>query len=178
MPGTPQDYKDINDYISKNYQELKNIVSNITNGHQLTDELLHYTIEILLTYNEDKMAEIVKKGHTKFFFISIVLNQWKSTTSPFYKTYRCNKRIEYTDEPIDIIAEESEYDKEIDIKIDFIQQEMDNQHWYTQQVIKLKMEHSYQQIKDITGIPRSSLYSTFNKFRKETIKKYDDTRDI
>ena len=32
---------------------------------------------------------------------------------------------------------------------------------------------TYQQIKDITNIPRSSLFATFDKFRKETVYNYN-----
>ena len=126
---------------------------------------------VLLEYNKDKMVEIVKRGHVKYFLITIVMNQWNSTTSPFYKQYR-KQNIEYVEEYQDV-KDDDFYDDKIDEKIAFIEDELKNQHWYIQQVVNMKTEMSYQEIKDVTGIPRSSLYSTFNKFRTETVEKYN-----
>jgi hypothetical protein len=161
----------INDYISKNYDELHQIVKNITKGNELSDELYHFCLMVLLEYNKDKMAEIVKRNHVKYFFITIVMNQYNSSTSPFYKQYR-KQNVEYVEEYQDV-KDDDFYDDKIDEKIAFIEDELKNQHWYIQQVVNMKTEMSYQEIKDVTGIPRSSLYSTFNKFRTETVEKYN-----
>jgi hypothetical protein len=160
----------LNDYITKNYAELHQIVKNITKGNELSDELYHFCLMVLLEYNKDKMGEIVKRGHVKYFFITIVMNQYNSTTSPFYKQYR-KQNVEYVEEYQDV-KDDDFYDDKIDEKIAFIEDELKNQHWYIQQVVNMKTEMSYQEIKDVTGIPRSSLYSTFNKFRTETVEKY------
>ena len=160
----------INDYITKNYLDLNKIVINITKNNELSDELFHYCLMVLLEYNKDKMHEIVKRNHVKYFFITIVMNQWNSSTSPFYKQYR-KQNVEYVEEYQDV-KDDDFYDDKIDDKIAFIENELKDQHWYIQQVVDMKKEMSYQQIKDVTGIPRSSLYSTFNKFRTETLEKY------
>jgi hypothetical protein len=160
----------LNDYITKNYAELHQIVKNITKGNELSDELYHFCLMVLLEYNKDKMAEIVKRNHVKYFFITIVMNQWNSTTSPFYKQYR-KQNIEYVEEYQDV-KDDDFYDDKIDDKIEFIENELKDEHWYIQQVVNMKTEMSYQEIKNVTGIPRSSLYSTFNKFRNQTVEKY------
>jgi hypothetical protein len=160
----------INDYISKNYDELHQIVKNISKNNELCDELYHYCLMVLLEYDKVKMGEIVKRNHAKYFFITIVMNQWNSTTSPFYKQYR-KQNIEYVEEYQDV-KDDDIYDEKIDDKIAFIEDQLETQHWYVKRVIQMKTEMSYQQIKDVTGIPRSSLYSTFNKFRTETVEKY------
>jgi hypothetical protein len=165
------DSETINDYISKNYDELNQIVKNITKGNELSDELYHFCLMVLLEYNKDKMAEIVKRNHVKYFFITIVMNQWNSTTSPFYKQYR-KENVEYVGEYQDV-KDDDIYDEKIDQKIEFIENELKDEHWYIQQVVNMKTDMSYQQIKNVTGIPRSSLYSTFNKFRNQTVEKYN-----
>jgi hypothetical protein len=101
----------------------------------------------------------------------VVMNQWNSTTSPFYKQYR-KQNIEYVEEYQDI-KDDDAYDENIDEKVEFIETELKDQHWYIQKVVNMKTGMSYQEIKDVTGIPRSSLYSTFNKFRTETVNKYN-----
>jgi len=162
----------LNDYITKNYTDLHQTVKNITKNNELTDELYHYCLMVLLEYDKDKMNEILKRGHVKYFFITIVTNQWCSSTSPFYKLHRSPK-IEYIDEYNTNIVDEDGYDEKIDEQIKFIEKELDQTHWYVKRVVEMKLENSYQQIKNITSIPRSSLYSTFNKFRTETVEKYN-----
>jgi len=161
----------LNDYLTKNYAELHQIVKNITKNNELCDELYHYCLTVLLEYDKDKMDEIVKRGHVKYFFVTVVMNQWNSTTSPFYKQYR-KQNIEYVEEYQDI-KDDDAYDENIDEKVEFIETELKDQHWYIQKVVNMKTGMSYQEIKDVTGIPRSSLYSTFNKFRTETVNKYN-----
>jgi hypothetical protein len=162
----------LNDYLTKNYDELYQIVKNITKNNELCDELYHYCLMVLLEYDKDKMNEILKRGHVKYFFITIVTNQWCSSSSPFYKLHRSPK-IEYIDEYNTNIVDKDGYDEKIDDKIAFIENELKDEHWYIQQVVNMKTDMSYQQIKDVTGIPRSSLYSTFNKFRNQTVEKYN-----
>jgi len=161
----------LNDYITKNYADLHQVVKNITKNDELCDELYHYCLMVLLEYNHDKMAEILKRGHVKYFFITIVLNQWNSSTSPFYKQYK-KQNIQYVEDYFEV-KDDDAYDNKIDEQIDFIKNELETQHWYVKKVVEMKTEMSYQQIKDITGIPRSSLYSTFDKFRTETVEKYN-----
>jgi DNA-directed RNA polymerase specialized sigma24 family protein len=159
----------LNKYIQDNYQSLKQVVMNITRNHELADELFHYTLTIMLEYDQKKMDEIVNKKHAKFFFISILINQWNSSTSPFYKQYR--KHNISIDENFDL-PDNDEYDYEIDNKIDYIEEELSKEHWYTDKVVRMKAEMSYQEIKELTGIPRSSLFATVNKFRTKIKNNY------
>jgi DNA-directed RNA polymerase specialized sigma24 family protein len=163
----------LTDYINTNYKELKKVVKNITKNNELADDLYHYCLVILLEYDRVKMDEIVRKNHVKYFFISILLKQWNSSTSPFYKEYRKSvaKSVEYF-EIYDLIDEE--YDHEIDDKIAFIKKELENESWYTQQVMKLKGEDglSYGDINKLTKIPRSSLFGTVDNFRTKVKEKY------
>ena len=163
----------LTDYINTNYKELKKVVKNITKNNELADDLFHYCLVILLEYDRVKMDEIVRKNHVKYFFISILLKQWNSSTSPFYKEYRKSvaKSVEYF-EIYDVIDEE--YDHQTDEKIAFIKEELKNESWYTQQVMKLKGEDglSYGDINKLTKIPRSSLFGTVDNFRNKVKEKY------
>lgn len=161
---------DINEYIQQNYDELKKITLKITKNNELSEELFHYCLMILLEYNQDKINEIIKKGHMKYFFVSILTNQWISSTSPFYKQYKKynfdydDKIFEYTDDEL--------YDEELDEKICFIEEKLQEEHWYVQRLIEMKKDLSYGQISNITKIPRSSLFNTIKKFKEKIIKDY------
>jgi DNA-directed RNA polymerase specialized sigma24 family protein len=163
----------LNEYLQTNYKELKKVTNNITKNNELSEDLYHYCLIILLEYDRVKMDEIVRKNHVKYFFISILLKQWNSSTSPFYKNYRKSiaQSVEYF-EIYDLIDEK--YDHEIDEKIAFIKEELKNESWYTQQVLKLKGEDglSYGDINKMTKIPRSSLFGTVDNFRKKIREKY------
>jgi hypothetical protein len=160
----------LNQYLEENYDELTRITANITKNHPDKDDLLSEVILILYDYDQAKLQEIINKKHIKFFIIGIMINQFNSATSPFHKKFRSNK-IEYMDEYFEIVDDE-QYDPSIDTKISFIENELNNAHWYVKRVVEMKTQMSYQSIKNITSIPRSSLYSTFDKFRTQTIEKY------
>ena len=160
----------IHNYIEQNYEELKTITRKITKNNELAEELYHFCLMILLEYNEDKINEIIKKGHMKYFFVSILTNQWVSSTSPFFKQYK-KYNFDYDDKILEYYDEDV-YDHEIDDKIKFIEEKLQDEHWYVQRVLDLKKEMSYGQISQLTKIPRSSLFNTIKKFREKIIKEY------
>lgn len=43
---------------------------------------------ILLEYDEDKLADLWEHGQIQFFIARIIINQYRSTSSPFYKQIR------------------------------------------------------------------------------------------
>lgn len=43
---------------------------------------------ILLEYDEDKLADLWEHGQMQFFIARIIINQYRSTSSPFYKQIR------------------------------------------------------------------------------------------
>jgi DNA-directed RNA polymerase specialized sigma24 family protein len=160
---------ELNKYLEKNYYELKQVVFNITKNDELTEELFHFCLMILYNYEEEKINTMIFNKHLKFFFVTIILNQFRSSTSPFFKTYKSAK-ISYTDQLKDITDSEG-YDHSIDEQYEAVMTELSEEHWYTQEIVKMKGSGmSYQEIKNLTGIPRTSLYNTFNKFRNK-IKK-------
>lgn len=43
---------------------------------------------ILLEYDEDKLADLWEHDQIQFFIARIIINQYRSTSSPFYKLIR------------------------------------------------------------------------------------------
>lgn len=43
---------------------------------------------ILLTYDEAKIVDLWENGEMRFFIARIIINQFRSSNSPFHKTYR------------------------------------------------------------------------------------------
>ena len=102
------------EWVTANYNDLRKTLLNIThNDYDLVDDLLHEVVIIFLEHK--KAQELVNQGHAKWFFIRITLNQYRSTTSSFYREYK-RKHLELETEWI--IPDENDYDIDTDIIIE------------------------------------------------------------
>lgn len=52
------------------------------------EDLCQMVYLILLEYDEAKIVDLWDNGQINFFIARILLNQYKSTNSPFYKLFR------------------------------------------------------------------------------------------
>lgn len=65
------------------------MVENIA-GQPLTNELqdlAQMVYLILLEYDEDKVIDLYEHGQIDFFIARIILNQYRSTNSPYYRLF-------------------------------------------------------------------------------------------
>lgn len=82
---------DLNTWVNKNYEEMYNTVNNITQGHELSDELFSDVVFQLLN-KPDKFNEVPDE-QKMYYFIRVVKNNWSSSTSPFqYQRQQHKKR--------------------------------------------------------------------------------------
>lgn len=74
------------------------------------DDLIQEIYLILLEYNEDKLIKMFERKQLKFFIVRIIMNQYFSQNSPFYKKYKMyDQKQDYNKE---IETEEDEFDTE------------------------------------------------------------------
>ena len=74
------------------------------------DDLVQEIYLILLEYNEDKLIKMYERKQLKFFIVRIIMNQYFSKNSPFYKKYKLyDQRQDYNKK---IETEEDEFDTE------------------------------------------------------------------
>lgn len=74
------------------------------------DDLVQEIYLILLEYDEDKLIKMYERKQLKFFIVRIIMNQYFSKNSPFYKKYKMyDQRQDYNKE---IETEEDEYNTE------------------------------------------------------------------
>lgn len=166
----------LNEYITKNYTELYQSVKNITKGNELADDLYQECILVLLEYKDkDKIQQLVDSNQLKYFFISIAIRQYISTTSPFHTKYRKHQQNTSDKDVYQLPIEDDQYDHDIDTLINYINKEKETQSWYTKKMLELKFEHnmSYREISKMTQIPLTSCYNTINTFRNKVKEKYD-----
>lgn len=106
----------VNKWVNDNYNDLRETLLNITkNDYDNVDDLLHECLEFFI--KKEIAEELVIKKQAKWFFIRIALNQYRSTSSKFYKTYKKNVRTNtrnIVDEWWESIADTNDYDLEYD----------------------------------------------------------------
>lgn len=74
------------------------------------DDLIQEIYLILLEYDEGKMIKMYERKQLKFFIVRIIMNQYFSRNSPFYKKYKLyDQRQDYNKE---IETEEDEFNTE------------------------------------------------------------------
>ena len=65
---------------------LANIAKRPVSG--TLEDLCQMVYLILLEYDEGKIVDLWENGQINFFLARILLNQYRSTNSPFYKLFR------------------------------------------------------------------------------------------
>jgi hypothetical protein len=74
------------------------------------DDLVQEIYLILLEYDEDKLIKMFERKQLKFFIVRIIMNQYFSKNSPFYKKYKMyDQKQDYNKE---IETEEDEFNTE------------------------------------------------------------------
>jgi DNA-directed RNA polymerase specialized sigma24 family protein len=74
---------------------LRELCENIRVSSNDIDDLMQEIYLILLEYDRDKLIAIYEKKQLKFFIVRIILNQYNSKTSTFYRKYK--KYYKYID---------------------------------------------------------------------------------
>ena len=92
----------LNNYLEKNYKKLKEISDKITSGKKYNSEdLLHDTIVNLYDSDKNKIESLIDKNELIFWIARIMVNQYHSKTSPFYKKYKKYYQINVGMSPTD-----------------------------------------------------------------------------
>lgn len=56
------------------------------------EDLVQMVYLILLEYDEDKIRNLHEHGEMRFFIARVILNQYRSQSSPFYRLFRQQHR--------------------------------------------------------------------------------------
>lgn len=152
----------IDQFMKENYGELLTAASRISNNSDLSEELLHFCLEEFLK-KKDCLA-IVDSGGGRFYIVRILLNQWRSTTSEFFHTYR-KHNDEITGEYADEIYEE---DPAFMVRADAVRAELARLPWYDQKLFEtfVSENHTVSSLARATQIPRTSVSLTINRIRR------------
>jgi hypothetical protein len=147
-------------FLHENYYPLKEAAERISAYDELAEELLHYTIDEFL--KKPNVDEIVQSGGGRWFCVRILMNSWRSSSSPFYFTYRKPS--------VDIEEAEHILDEQEDLT-HFVQktrEELAKLPWYDRMLFDTYVQdnHTVSSLARVTGIPRTSVSLTLNRVRK------------
>ena len=68
--------------------DVREIIANMGVQDDHKDDLFEEAILILLLYDHNKLLDVYLKGQIRFFISRILCNQYYSTHSYFFKTYK------------------------------------------------------------------------------------------
>ena len=155
-----------------------------------SDDLLHDTIVALYDSNKEKIELLIDKKQLIFWIARIMVNQYHSKTSPFYKKYRkyykmINEKfvmgtwqdqyINNTPSRIHRIIEEDgvEIKRQIERDLEAIENKLKKIHWFDSEVFRIYhfgevngKSFSLNTMEKETGISRSTLYKSIVKVKK------------
>lgn len=169
----------LDDYIKVNYNSLYQAAKNITRGHQLTDDLFQHCVEVLLTdKNVEKIQSLIDKNQLQYYFVSILIRNYHSSTSRFHYQYRKGSDLIADNDVYNMEVLDEGFDYDTEAKIAFIEDEINNLEWYDKQMVKLYFEEgmSYQKISEFTKIPKTSCYNSITQIKNKIKSKYDGSK--
>ena len=157
-----------NEFITQNYTSLRQKARRIMESpsKDQLDEFLHYVLEIFL--KRPDVEAICQEGKPEAFILRIMLNSWRSTTSPYWVQYR--KRgaysLEETQDEVDALPVEDNTDV-IELA-ESVTEALNKLEWYDQMLFKTFVDegHTISSLAKATGIPRTSISLSINRIRQ------------
>jgi len=163
----------LNNYLTDNYNKLRDMAFNIAKNK--SEDLLSFVIEELYKCDQKRINEIIKKKQMTFYIARVMVNQFYSKTSRYYKKYK--QYYEYHTAVInDSITKSTIEDPDEKIimeeRLEWIEKELKNVHWFDAEIFKLyfgvngNKKHSLNTLSKATKINRNTIYHSINKVKK------------
>jgi len=160
----------LDQYLINNYDKLKDMAFNVTNGNQDKDDLLSFVIEELYKCDQSRLNEIIKKKQMTFYIARIMVNQYFSKTSRYYKKYK-KYYTHYVTQINDNITRgffETDEDRIKEERLVWIEEKLQNFNWFDAEIFKLyfRENHSLNSLSKVTKINRNTIYHSIRKVKK------------
>lgn len=165
-----------NKWITQHWNQLEKAARNVSQGHHLWRDLLNHCILDFL--EKPQHQSIVDDGYAQFYIVRIMLNQWRSVTSPFYKQYRSGQHLSVEESNLSEWYHPDEIEPDWDLSkvnviLDHMEQDKEQAGWYHKKLIDLYAQTpNYKKLAQMTGISRTSISKSINRAREEIKKKY------
>ncbi len=163
----------LNKYLAENYNKLKDVSYNITNGKG--EDLLSFVILELYKCDQEKLTEIIERNQMTFYVVRIMLNQYHSKTSRFY--YKYHKYYEYhTTTTIEsITADNTEYNikekEKVEEKLAWIEEKLEDVYWFDAEIFRIYYREAFSlnQMAKATKISRATIYKAVKNVKEYLI---------
>ena len=159
----------LNNYLTDNYNKLKDMAFNI--AKKKSEDLLSFVIEELYKCDQKRINEIIEKKQMTFYIARVMVNQFYSKTSRYYKKYK--QYYEYhtavINESISKYIPDDQDEKVImEQRLEWVEKELKQLHWFDSEIFKLyyKNSHSLNSLSRATKINRNTIYHSINKVKK------------
>ena len=149
----------INNFITKHYDELREISGRITQGDQLSDELLQ---EVLLQLYEKKEVKLraYDDNNIKYYIVGMMKLNWNSKTSPFYYRIRKEQKTYTEIHPgfINYIVDDTEERESYEELLKSVEREFTELTWFSKRLFELYLTlGSLKKVSQQTQIPIASV---------------------
>ena len=170
----------MDEYISQNYQKLRNKVKAVTKNHQNSDDLFNDLLTNLYSKPKEYQEDLMNKNKVENWIMASAKLQFASRTSPFY--YRYKKFNHDTSDIYEntLTTEDIEEDFTQDI-VNFIKSELET--YYTVYERTLTTEHliynkSFSEIGREYNVNRKYISETITPVKDELFKKVKELWNI
>ena len=157
-----------NEFITQNYTSLRQKARRIMESPSQDDldEFFHYVLDIFL--RRPDVEAICQEGKPEAFILRIMLNSYRSTTSPYWVQYRKKGAysLEETQDEVDALPVEDNTD--VMELAEEVQGYLDELDWYSRMLFKTFIDegHTISSLAKATGIPRTSISLSIGRIRK------------
>lgn len=163
----------LNNYLIKNYDKLKDVSYNITNGKG--QDLLSFVIEELYKCDQDRIKEIIEKRQMTFYVVRVMLNQYHSKTSRYY--YKYKKYYEYhVTGIIEAVSPDNTKDntaekKLIEERLEWVEEKLKDLYWFDAEIFRIYYREGFSlnQMEKETKISRATLYKAIRNVKNYLI---------
>jgi DNA-directed RNA polymerase specialized sigma24 family protein len=160
-------------YLTDNYDKLKDISYNITNGNG--EDLLSFVIEEIYKCDQIRLREIIERGQMTFYIVRIMLNQYHSKTSRYYYKYKKYYEYHTTTTIESITADNTEYTikdkKEVEEKLAWIEEKLKDLYWFDAEIFRIYYREGFSlnQMAKETKISRATIYKAVKNVKNYLI---------
>ena len=161
-------------YLIKNYNKLKDIAYNITNGKG-NDDLLSFVIEELYKCDKERIEDIVRKKQMTFYAVRVMINQFHSKTSRYY--YKYNKYYEYHVSWIveaispDNVDTDIESKQLVEERLGWVEEKLKDLYWFDAEVFRIYYREGFSlnEMQKETKINRNTLHKAITNVKNYLI---------
>lgn len=157
---------EIEQYVTKNYNELKKICVRITENSYWADDLLNDVLLQLWTKDEIKLDKL-DDASIKYYIVRCITTNWYSETSPFYRKVRRESNLYNEVKDIADIPNTNDEVKHQRL-MDVMEQEFSMLGWFHKEIFSNYLVlGSYRRVSEKTRIPLTSIKNYVHQAKNE-----------